>query len=788
MTSTGYLDLDGDDGLDEAQAKTEGELPPTYGDTDGPGTWLTDPQEPEVAKQMRKAWEDQDTLWAQHRAECRANRYQRDGRANVQVRKVDGQQQYEVWAWGRAVPHLNLAAKLCRKLVAFHYADPPAPDVLPDELNHVDRDRADFARRILENLNDPTNLDGIALTRAALDVASTDRSAFIWTYVHPQGQRAPVTIDAHPHAMTAEAPLTGPAPTDPMGQPIPHPITGEPLPGADLPADEATPRFVQPHGALTDTQGEAAWQWRPRLKEELLTSLQVRPMPAMAATLTDAEGVLIARLVPLGQLKAQFPETVGQMTPAELESLKNKPGRAADYLLAHLGLAEQKRLLGLTGDDAVIFVLTATVRACPNYPQGFSGTMAGADTLLDRRAWVHPSTGAPLLINLSQWRQFAEGERNFYGKAAMDILRPMQDVVHGLVSYELDTADRNANKKVFLPHGTLINADDYANPEQPILYFNPGGQPWQENDLALDPVVESLLERFTEEMQEAIGLSDVAQGLDSSNVTSGRQAFAVIGQAQAALSELHQGCARAEERRWRIQLEQVSAFYSGSDQLQFRGPDGQYQVERWEGADVEGVQSVKTRAGSLSLLSPQAKLERAMSLAALPAAGITPKVLHDLLADGIGVEVGLREDPVRLEIRRQIAAWEAGPPAGWAPLPPQQVPGIAPGPDGQPMPVVQTVPTPDPVADGVFPQLPHHQMPQIAAMRAEELVIVMAGAEFTQAGPWCGVLVAEFQRCLTAMQPPAPPMAGNAPQGGSEDQKAKQQTTAAVTQAQGPAT
>lgn len=768
---------------------------PQYGDDMPPGDLLTEPDEEKAAKAVIKLWTDQDQLWSRYRAECLANMYRREGRTNVQVVKKDSQQLYEVWSWGRTVPHVNVAAKLCRKFAAFQYADPPQPEVEPDELSGLDRDGADFARRLLEQVNDQAYLDGNNTTRAAFDLASTFKSAFIWTYMHPQGKREAVQIEAHPMAVSADQPLSVPGPPDLMGQPT--------MQQAD--PKDATLRHVMPDGALSDTPQGAAMQWVPRLVEEVLTGLQVRPVPATASSVWDTHGMLIARFVSVGKLVPMFPKLFpgGKITDEQREKLTKRPGDAAKYLLAHLGEREQQRLLSLKEDEALAFVVTKYCGETSAYPEGLIFHAAGDGVLLDRATWVNPQSGQTLTVPLSQFKQFGEGKRDFYGQGAMDIVGPMQEIVNQMYGYEMDTADRNATKKVFMPMGSNISPEDYLNPDIPLLFFNgQNGKPELERIEPLDGTVTDLLDRVEAQMQEALGLSDIAQGLETDNVNSGRQAFAVIGQAQAALSESHQFAERAEIRRWKNQLEQLSAFSTKPQMLSFTGPDGQYQCKRWSSADLKGTGTVKLATGSFTLMTPQAKLDRAIQLSAIPSAGVTPRIMYDLLAEGVGPELGLRNDPNRVEIRRQIGMWEEGPPEGWMPQPPQPVvAGV--GPDG--MPITQMVAAPDPALLAIFPDKPSHLIPQTAAIRMEELGLSMAGMVYEQKPPeWQGGMAAEFEKMrqaagvatvaeqqAAAAQQAAQAQAMAAASGPkqrdplAEDRKAQQQTQTAVMAAQG---
>jgi hypothetical protein len=706
-----------------------------YGDQADPSALLTDAPEV-VGPQIVQMWVDQDPFWQRHRAECLAAAYRREGRTDVVVDKRENISEWKVSSWGTVDPCFNYAAKLCRHLPAMLYGDPPQPRVEAEDTETHDETTAAFTQRVLRDLNADTNLDGTNLCRSAFDLASTYKSAFVWSYVVPQGTRQAMQIDAHPQAVHAEQPFSGP----------PDPMTGQPTP---LNPDEAASRYVMPDGALTDDKDQAALQWVPALREQALTSLQVRPVPATAPDLWHADGALMALFLPKRQWKAMFPDMFTEMSAEDEGKLTARPNGTVKYLLHHLEPKEQTRLLNQTGDDALILGVLYWCEESPIHEQGFYGVALGSGLLAYRGPWANPQTGRGLRVPLSQIMQYREGTRTFYGGAgAMDILGPMQEAFALTVQYEFETMDRNAHRKTFVPLGSNVTPEEYEDPNQRLLSMGPQGQPFQEELESLDPTIQVLAQMALEQMKDAIGLTDVAQGGDSPNITSGRQLFGAIGQAQSALSEVRQHRDRFETRRWQNQLEQIGAFYTVPQLMQYAGEDGEQVAKRWTGEDVRHTRTVRIRPGTGTLLTPQQKVEQALALAANPATGITPSMVQAVVANGMSLEMGFPDDPQRQRVTRQIAKWEQGPPDGWQPVPPQpQVMGV--GPDGQP--VTQMVPVPDPVALAIFDPRLSDDFPTVALLRTQMLADAMAGTAFDRQPPaWQQVLTAELDRARRA--------------------------------------
>jgi hypothetical protein len=730
--------------MDELEGKGAEPMEPTapaYGDGNTPGGLLAETDDAKVAAAILKGWTEQDALWSKHRAECLAAAYRREGRTDVVINKKQNIAEYQVQTWGNVDPQFNYLAELCRKLPSILYADPPQPKVEPEDLDTHDETTAELVQRVLLEVNADTYLDGTNTTRSAFDLASTYKSAFVWTSVVAQGARQPIQIEAHPMAAAADQPLQGPPQVDPFTQ--------AEMPGMPLPANEAVMRYVTPEGGLQDEMTGAALQWVPRLREEVLTSLQVRPLPPTAPDLWHAHGVQVALFLPLREWQALFPETLGTLTDEIRGKLAARPEGAVKYLLHHLDPKAQQKLLAQDGDDLLVFGVCRWHGEMPDYPSGFYGAALGSGVLAHKGTWAHPQTQRGLTPPLSQIMQYREGTRSFYGGAgAADILGPMQEVFAQTIQYEQDVMDSNAHRKTFVPLGSPVTPEEYEDPGQRMLVAGPGGVPFQEQIEPLDPTIKDLAALAERHMRDAIGLSETAQGLDSGNINSGRQAFAVIGQAQAALSEPRQHRDRFECRRWQIQVEQLGAFFTVPQLLRYAGDDGEIVVQRWTGDELGTTRTVRIKPGTGTLLTPQQKVEQTLALAANPATGITPAMVQAVVSGGMALDMGFTDDPQKQRIERQLARWEQGKPEGWVPVPPQpQVVGV--NPDGSP--AIQMIPTPDPVMLAIFNPLPSDDLPTVALQRTQVLADYMAGSAFAKQDPaWQQGVIAELDRARRA--------------------------------------
>jgi hypothetical protein len=343
---------DGLDALTEGRPTTDTQEQ-AYGDPeDTNAAKLLMLPEPEAAKFAYQLWKDQPQgPISRRRAEWQVNAWRAEGRTNVFVQKTEDQNRWQAWAppWtAPPIPVLNKADRLTRRLTAIMFADDPVPEVVPDP---EDTDAAEFAQRVLSDIQAEGQLDEIRAARRAFQRASIYGSGFIRYYIDPKGGgRKPVSVMAKPGAMTAEAPFTGPM--------------GEPLEG------DLVRRYVREDGSLTDTPGEAATRWMPAISSEQLEPPNVRFLPHDCEDLWDAEGVIIATMPTYGELLEMWPELEEKLTDEQREALFSfKPENSRDLLgmePVHNRSNEQIK----RREDKRVAVFTVYIKACPAYPSG----------------------------------------------------------------------------------------------------------------------------------------------------------------------------------------------------------------------------------------------------------------------------------------------------------------------------------------------------------------------------------------------------------------------------------
>ena len=120
--------------------------------TDTPGNLLAVP-EPDAARQMLKDWDATHKLIQPRLAQWKVNKARRKGYVGVKI--VKQQNDAKAYIPTGSTPSgqlMNKAARLARRLRSQIFADPPLPEATPASDQDQDRDAAEFATRVLQDL------------------------------------------------------------------------------------------------------------------------------------------------------------------------------------------------------------------------------------------------------------------------------------------------------------------------------------------------------------------------------------------------------------------------------------------------------------------------------------------------------------------------------------------------------------------------------------------------------------------------------------------------------------
>ena len=715
-----------------------------YGDPAEGGDLLNSP---DAGKILTKMYRDQHWLYERMLCEWEVNERRRSGEVNVWVDSTKGGGGYQVWSPpGR--PRLtqnvvNKSDRLCHRLTAVLYADPPEPEVEASGGEDDDRDAAELATRILRDLQSETNLDDLKKHKLAHQRASSFGSGYVHYWVDPRGGgRQAVEVEASPQAQTVDDALQS------LDTGVPWPV------------GELTTRYAMEDGTLTDDPGQAAMRWVPALAAEVIPASGVRCVPWTATSLSDADGVILTGYHPWHALAQRYPELADWSEEDRAKACQYRPAEAKGLLPLIQGKHKEP---DTKGADEKLYLLTIGY-FCQSgaYPDGVTLTVVGESQVVGAPVeWVgkvgtrREALDIPV-VQLIQWYDPASPQ----GKGLMSILGSASEVrahIYGVIE---DLLDRYAARKVFVPVHSTYDPKNALLSYQTHIAINPGGEPKYEELPDVPQVTGTLLSGIDRDMDDASGLQESGQGLEVGSVTSGKQADAVLGQVQAGLSDLRQNAEAAYVRGCRIQLQLVANNFTVPQMVRYSGEDGKFKVQRWVGSDLKSTRDVRLKRGTMTMMSYAQKVEQVGGLA--KGGWINPEDAGAFITGQVNPVMGMQDDAHLMRVRRQVARWEQGPPKDFVPPPVEAAPLPMPMLDqmGQPMP---PPPPPNPFAAllaEIFDPRPIDAAPLVATKRVRELGLAMSGTKFGRLDPaWQAGLVEAYQSMVTALTPPAPPPA-----------------------------
>lgn len=673
---------------------------------------LLDAEPDQVYPLLKRWWEAQDQRTQRMLVAGEVYERQRMGEQNLWIDKTKDQARWQVYVPPGVsqvpVASFNMADRLCTRLAAQVFADPPIPEAEPERSTPEAQAAAEFATRVLLDLQSEGNLNDLDKHRSAFDYASSWGSGYIHYLVDPTGGGlVPMDIQCHPLAQTADQALT-------------NPYTG----AAARPTELVT-RYVRADGTLTDAVGEAQQRWLPGLDAEVLPAKHVRLLPASAPDLWGARGVMVATYETLREVEHEFPQPLDEEAVQALVGERPPAFKALLPKLPNGRVAEPK---GEDSRDRLVLVLRCYWEQCRQYPQGAKVVTIGPK-LAVRDPWVatRPDGKQEALdLPLTQHKQF-DDPTNPHGRPVMHFLSGANEARLQILGVMEEVLDRIARRKTFVPMHSTYQPKDAQLPFGSVIPIQPGMEPRYEEVPSLDQSVIGFFDRVTAEMQDAVGLQASGQNLMVPSITSGRQALAVISQVHAGLSQIRQNAERAYIRACRLQLQLVRAFFTAPQRLRWMGEDGEYKEQAWMGSDLGGTRDVRIAQGSMTMLSPMQKVEMVFGWA--QHGGVPPDMVQDLLRSKASATILLQDEPHLMRVRRQITLWREGPPPDW---------------DG-------TVP-PD------FVPVPADTLPVVAQMRIKEVAAVMATRHYLAADPaWRGVWDQLFAQATQVLAPPPPP-------------------------------
>lgn len=726
---------------------------PIYGDAVKTPALLDPATKPaDICKTVREMFEAQKDLWPRRLCEGEVHERRRGGESNIWVQKDANEAKYTIY-----VPHgtryLNQFYRkddrLCNRFVSQLYTDPAVPEGEPENGSDEAEDAAEFATRVLADVRGEAILDDVSAHKQAQQFACSWGSGLIWYYTNPQGGgRQPIEVTAHADALTFDEALIDPK-------------TGQKWEGA------TKTRYVMPDGTLTDDASQAALRWMPRIARQVVRRSQVRYLPDTARDLWEAEGLIYACYETWDTLVAWFPELANVSEEERDHAITYRYGEAK-YLLRRDGrYYDPKPKEGLEGQGRALLMIFWHVE-CDAYPDGAYVVCVGDKLCPVRGEWLLNRLGKREKRDLP-WTEVVQFEGVDGKQGLMHYFGPASEYRGDLYGRFDEMLDKALNRKVFVPSHSTLQPQDLELEFRTVFSIPPGSQPFYEDIPPIPKELGEMIDRNDTEMDDATSLAQASQSSSLASTSSGRQALAVVSEAQSGLSDITQNANRAVVRGCRVILQEIATNYTVPQMLKFKGEDGLLQMRRWLGSDIGSTRDVRIKPGTGSMLNPTQKVQVAAEYAQL--AGLPPDDVRELLLSNALPSVALEDDPARMRIKRQVAEWEQGPPEGWmppvAPVDPLTgAPAVTLDPmTGVPMPVP---PPPDPILARIWEPVPADQTPRAAAHRVRELVNVMCGTRYLTFPPeWRVPVEMEFAKAQQVLAPPPMPMPGDGAEPGA---------------------
>lgn len=554
-------------------------------------------------------------------------------------------------------PIPNRADDLCRKIVSQVIVDLPLPDPKPATDSEQDRGAADIAKKFLKADGDESGTNDPAVFRDCLDSAMTDASEFTHEWVDMTGGGwRPLRIKAHPHAQDPANPLVAV-----------DPATGQSLPTADY-----ILRYVTDAQQFTNNAAEAARQWMPKHRTDILGPQHVRTEPEMADVHT-ADAVILLCVGPLSDLKRRVPDIAdwGADQVNLLASWKPRRHKALvpESLRARLKDQKDVETKGVH-DDTLLFWYHKYCRVGPNYPDGAEIMVSGANGgLVLKRATLRtdvPNDDETVVllrdIPVAQCRALIDSEhKDPFGRCPIDLFGQTGEGLAHLFGAVYEDTDKRLHPNVFTTSTSPVQ--DWQMTERSgrsIPVYSKDDMPMYEEFADLASFLPDVIRMLREDMDDAAGLGSAAQMLNTPDAVSGTAKQMELTQAKVALASVAQNFFTFVKRRWRLKLQLAQAYLTLPQQVEYSGIDAAYKQRWWTGADFAGVKDVAIQAGSGTLMSPAEK-QQFVALAQ-GQAWLDPDEAAEVGRSTVADDLGVQSSPHEDSIRRELAQWSEGPP------------------------------------------------------------------------------------------------------------------------------
>lgn len=563
----------------------------------------------------------------------------------------------------QAVP--NKSWDLVNKAAETLLVDFPKPE--PSALNDSEEAErsAEMAEKFLVEDGGENGTNDSAVFYQAVDKSLTCASSYIHVWTDPTGGGSvPLQIKAHPLAVDANNPLLGPD---------------------GMPTTDYILRYVTAHGQFTEQPSEAAPSWQPQERCDIWGREHVRVFPE-TADISNAEKVIALWYCTVGEAKRRW-KTVAALSPADLSSLCDwTPTRYLSLLppfqRARWKLnsgADEKQRSG-SADERTMFFYLVYQRSTPDYPKGAAVVVTGAQggKILDRQllsatVQVTGHDGGPpksetrcLDLPIIQVRPRLDADdRDPSGRAYIELFGGATEFNATLAMAYLEAMDITLHVEKYIPSTSPVEGWQITEARasgDAIAILGAADKPIYGQVPPVPTDFLSVMEWGDTQQESIASLNKPVQGSDNQQEVSGTARRIAVQQAMIGLNRMQQAVNAAAERYWRIKIQLAMRDFSAPQQIRYVGEDGAYKQAEWTGKDFALIGDVGIKAGTGTMMTPEAKVQYAGSLAQVGM--MNPEDAQEAARPSFAQSLGIPDNPHDQYIERCVAAWFQGPPQG----------------------------------------------------------------------------------------------------------------------------
>lgn len=322
------------------------------------------------------------------------------------------------------------------------------------------------------------------------------------------------------------------------------------------------------------------------------------------------------KMVPLDYVRRTWPET-GQYVQAD-QGAAVKTGQYFVQALAHI--AEDGGYFSTRGYADHVTLFTHVELPSADFPEGLAVTMASDDTVLEvgPSPFVEVIRGQPAHYLPLIQATYRRVPGRLYGKTPAYDLWPKQDQLNRLESLIEMAVMKGVYVSWLLPTGSSI-VNLKGDPGQ-IVKWTPQGTTGAKPEVVtappIPPIVLEWKKQLEVDFEELAGTYDAMKGTVPQGVSAGYAIQLLTERSYGRFGPVFANMERAYMQLYELLLKLARQYMTEPRLRRIRGASGQWQIDRFLGAELKGAIDVKIEGGQAKPRSKVAEQALVESLTA----------------------------------------------------------------------------------------------------------------------------------------------------------------------------